>query len=163
MGAELVHKSMHDLVHTLSGSRDEIFSSILDYNEQVKKTTKSLILEYLQDKALGYKDTRRAGSDKQYTGVEISPLIGDIVTYEGSAKEIRMGIVTEILGRNIVELRIIKSGRSQIITSHVKLLKMVYRDYYNDPKVVVKEAVNSYIDHSPEIHSSVMCSKTLRN
>ena len=150
MSAELVHKSMHDLVHTLSGSRDEIFSSILDYNEQVKKTTKLLILEYLQDKALAYKDTRRGGCDKQYTGVDISPLVGDVVTYEGAAKETRMGIITEILGRNIVELRVIKSGRSQIITSHVKLLKMIYRGYYNDPKVVVKEAVNSYADHSPK-------------
>ena len=58
---ESIDTFVEDLLSTVTGNRDQLYSSILDYNDIVKRIVSSLILSYLREKGKTYQDTRKGG------------------------------------------------------------------------------------------------------
>ena len=59
MSKETIDSFIGDLFSTAIGQRDQLYSSILDYNNTVKRNLSTLILSYLMEKGVTYKDVRR--------------------------------------------------------------------------------------------------------
>ena len=73
---ESINTFVEDLLSTVTGNRDQLYSSILDYNDIVKRIVSSLILSYLREKEVTYQDTRKGGrkrlDSRGLTGTVIS-------------------------------------------------------------------------------------------
>ena len=73
---ESIDTFVEDLLSTVTGNRDQLYSSILDYNDIVKRIVSSLILSYSREKEVTYQDTRKGGrkrlDSRGLTGTVIS-------------------------------------------------------------------------------------------
>ena len=61
LSKESINSFVGDLLSTVTGNRDQLYSSILDYNDIVKRIVSSLILSYSREKEVTYQDTRKGG------------------------------------------------------------------------------------------------------
>ena len=91
---------------------------------------KQNILTYLREKGVLYPDTRKRG--RQTTQVDILPQVEDVVAYLSSENKTHLGIVTKILDKQVVVLKVIKNGKPSLSKMHCSLLRLIYRP--DDPE-----------------------------
>ena len=131
LSKETIDDFMRDLLSTATGQRDQLYSSILDYNDTIKRNVSELIRSYLMEKGVTYKDVRKGGGTKQ--SVEgLHPQVNDVVLLKDSKDHIRFGLILEILESNTVKIRVISRGKPKEEVYHVQLLKLVYRSSNKD-------------------------------
>ena len=109
----------------MTGARDGIFESVLSYGKTVRELVKQNILSYLREKAVLYPDSRKRG--RQTSEVDIKPQLQDIVAYLSSENKTHLGVITKILDKQVVELKIIKNGKSCLTNMHCSLIRLIYR------------------------------------
>ena len=131
LSKETIDGFIGDLLSTTTGQRDKLYSSILDYNDTVKKNVSALILSYLMEKGMTYKDVRKGGGKNQSSQM-LYPQVNDVVLFKDSKDHIRFGLILEILESNTVKLRLISRGKSKEEVYHSRLLKLVYRSSNKD-------------------------------
>ena len=126
LSKETIDDFMGDLLSTATGQRDQLYSSILNYNDTIKKNVSTLILSYLMEKGVTYKDVRKGGGNKQSSQL-LMPLVNDVIIFKDSKDHIRFGLILEILESNTVKVRVISRGKVKEDVYHTRLLKLVYR------------------------------------
>ena len=62
----------------------------------------------------------------QEDGEAVLPQVHDVVAYVGSDQKIHLALVTEIISKNVVRIRIVKNGKVEEVSSHISLLKLIY-------------------------------------
>ena len=110
LSKETIDDFMGDLLSTATGQRDQLYSSILNYNDTIKKNVSTLILSYLMEKGVTYKDVRKGGGNKQSSQL-LMPLVNDVIIFKDSKDHIRFGLILEILESNTVKVRVISRGK----------------------------------------------------
>ena len=122
MSGDSLDHQMANLIAGVTGARDGIFESVLSYGKAVREQN---ILSYLRDKAVLYPDSRKRG--RQTSEVDIKPQVQDIVAYLSSENKTHLGVITKILDKQVVELKIIKNGKSWLTNMHCSLIRLIYR------------------------------------
>ena len=87
LSKETINDFMVDLLSTATGQRDQLYSSILNYNDTIKKNVSTLILSYLMEKGVTYKDVRKGGGNKQSSQL-LKPLVNDVIIFKDSKDHI---------------------------------------------------------------------------
>ena len=131
LSKETIDDFMGDLLSKATGQRDQLYSSILNYNDTIKKNVSTLILSYLMEKGVTYKDVRKGGGNKQSSQL-LMPLVNDVIIFKDSKDHIRFGLIFEILESNTVKVRVISRGKVKEEVYHTRLLKLVYRPSKKD-------------------------------
>ena len=93
---ESIDTFVEDLLSTVTGNRDQLYSSILDYNDIVKRNVSSLILSYLREKGVTHQNTRKGGGRRQ-DSQGLIPMIGDVVLYRDNKDSIQFGLIRELV------------------------------------------------------------------
>ena len=91
MSKETIDSFIGDLFSTAIGQRDQFYSSILDYNDTVKRNLSTLILSYLMEKGVTYKSSQG-----------LYPQVNDVELFKDSKDHILFGLTLEILESNTV-------------------------------------------------------------
>ena len=125
LGGDNLDEKMSNILTGIIGARDGMFADILKYGNVIRDNVRSQVLSYLQEKAVSYPDNRRG--KHQEDGEAVLPQLHDVVGYVGADQKIHLAIVTEIISKNVVRVRIVKNGKVQETPSHVSLLKLIYR------------------------------------
>ena len=129
MSGDSLDHQMANLIAGVTGARDGIFESVLSYGKTVRELVKQNILSYLREKAVLYPDSRKRG--RQTSEVDIKPQLQDIVAYLNSENKTHLGVITKILAKQVVELKIIKNGKSCLTNMHCSLIRLIY--HADDP------------------------------
>ena len=108
---ESIDTFVEDLLSTVTGNRDQLYSSILDYNDIVKRNVSSLILLYLMEKGVTYQDTRKGGGRRQDS--------------RDSKDSIWFGLIQELVKTTTVKVRVITGGKPKEQINHIRLLQLV--------------------------------------
>ena len=104
-----------------------MFADILRYGNLIHDNVKAKVLSYLQEKAVSYPDNRRG--KHQEDGEAFLPQVHDVVAYVGSDQKIHLAHVTEVISKNVARIIIVKNGKVEEVTSHISLLKLIYRPH----------------------------------
>ena len=91
MSKETIDSFIGDLFSTAIGQRDQLYSSILDYNDTVKRNLSTLILSYWMEKGVTYKSSQG-----------LYPQVNDVELFKDSKDHILFGLTLEILESNTV-------------------------------------------------------------
>jgi hypothetical protein len=123
LGGEALDEKMAGILAGITGARDGLFADILKYGNAIRDELQTKVLSYLQEKAVSYPDQRR--NKHQEDGAVALPQVHDVVAYVSD--KIHLGLVTELISANVVKLRVIKNGKAEEMSSHVSLLKLIFR------------------------------------
>ena len=88
------------------------------------------ILDYLQCQGIKYQ-TREGDASKRDLH-DLQPQVGDVVLFKTSDGR-KFGIITEILKKNMIEVRTTFYGQVTIRVKHVRLLTLIHRASEWDP------------------------------
>ena len=80
-----VERLMHNLLQGKENIQNELTLALLNYNQEILDTFHKLLLGYLQDSSIYYKDTRTGHVNKQAGGSGLLPEPGDFCVYKDSA------------------------------------------------------------------------------
>ena len=124
-----VHKFMNQLLDGKQQLENQLHLALLEYNKAILNDFHQLLLSYLQDSSVYYRDTR-VGNDKKQRQSGLLPMKNDFVVFKASDNKLKFGLIEDTkLGSNegVVVIRSLKYGKVHESRVHSRILKLVYR------------------------------------
>ena len=115
-----------DIFAGISGCSTGIFEHITCYSGVVRNLFVHTVMTYLQDKGILYKFPRR-GRRSVLGESQVLPIKGDVTAFPCTRTETRLALITEVLGNDMVELKLLFGEGNLRFREHSSQICLIFR------------------------------------